>query len=98
MLMQKESPGRSMTGDGAVNVTVAPPLLSAGVQGINVPEAEQNTVWLPVPQVGANSKLVICTPLTSPMNVIVKSSTGMLAFHVSKPRPMPGEPQLNVES
>ena len=52
----------------------------------------------PVPHVGPISRLVICTPLRKLVNVMVKSSTGMLAFQVSNPWPMPGEPQLNVES
>ena len=75
-------------------MTVVPPLLIAGVQSVNVPEAEQNTVSLPVPQVGPISRLVICTPLRRLVNVIVKYSTEMLVFHVSKPKPMFGVPQL----
>src|SRR5215469_15949376 len=60
--------------------------------------AEQNPVWLPLPHVGFVSRLVICTPLAKLVNVIVKSSMATLPFHVSKPRPTPGVPQLNVES
>jgi len=77
-------------------VIVAPLLLSRGVHGVKVPE--QNTIWLPVPHVGPVSRLVICAPLAELVNVIVKSSIGTLPFHVSKPRPTPGVPQLNDES